>query len=248
MTTRTTTIGFAALLAMASLPAFAQSAPASDWTFTGNAGLYSDYRFRGISQTNKKPAFQGGFDIAHASGFYVGNWNSNIDSSFYGGSNLEMDFYGGFRGAVDVFSYDVGVLYYAYPGSDPKIDNTELYVGGGWGPLSMKYSYAVSDFFGLPDSDGSWYLDTKLTYPLSKELTLTARIGYQSLNGSAQVTEIDGSGPKDSITDWSIGVGYDLSGWILGASYVGTNRDLQGSVAGRNISGDTFVVSVGKSF
>ncbi|HSQ72278.1 MAG TPA: TorF family putative porin, partial [Rubrivivax sp.] len=118
MTTRTTTIGLVALLAMASLPAFAQSAPASDWTFSGNAGLYSDYRFRGISQTNKKPAFQGGFDVGHASGFYVGNWNSNIDSSFYGGSNLEMDFYGGFRGAVDVFSYDVGVLYYAYPGSD----------------------------------------------------------------------------------------------------------------------------------
>ena len=250
MTKRTTTIGFAALLAMASLPAFAQTAaPASDWAFTGNAGLFSDYRFRGISQTNKKPAFQGGFDLAHASGFYLGNWNSNIDSKFYGGSNLEMDFYGGFKGAVDAFSYDVGALYYYYPGSEnPKYDNTELYVAAGWGPLSMKYSYAVSDFFSLPDSDGSWYLDTKLTYPLSKELTLIGRVGYQSLKGGAKITELDGSGPKDSITDWSIGVNYDVSGWILGASYVGTNRDLQGSVAGRNISSDTFVVSVSKSF
>ena len=92
------------LLTLASLGAQAQTAAApaapeakSDWTFTGNAGVFSDYRFRGISQTNKKPAFQGGFDIGHASGFYVGNWNSNVDSSLYNGASLEMDFYGGYK-------------------------------------------------------------------------------------------------------------------------------------------------------
>ncbi|MDZ7591274.1 MAG: TorF family putative porin [Rubrivivax sp.] len=250
MTFRPITAGAAAVLALTSLPTFVPTAAAADWAFSGNAGLFSDYRFRGISQTHKKPAFQGGFDLAHASGFYVGNWNSNIDASFYGGSNLEMDFYGGFKGAVDAFSYDVGVLYYYYPGSDPKIDNTELYIGGGWGPLSVKYSYAVSDFFSLPESDGSWYLDTKLAYPLSKEMTLIARVGYQSLNGSAQITEIDGSGPKDSITDWALGVTYDMSGWLLGASYIGTNRDVANAVRdpNRNLSNDTFVVSVSKSF
>ena len=89
----------------------------SDWTITGNAGVFSDYRFRGISQTNKKPAFQGGFDIGHASGFYVGNWNSNIDSSFYNGANLEMDFYGGYKLPVGPVALDFGALYYYYPGS-----------------------------------------------------------------------------------------------------------------------------------
>ena len=88
------------LFALASLGAQAQTAAApaapaasapevkSDWTITGNAGIFSDYRFRGISQTDKKAAFQGGFDIGHASGFYVGNWNSNVDSSLYNGANL----------------------------------------------------------------------------------------------------------------------------------------------------------------
>ncbi|MCU0969398.1 MAG: TorF family putative porin [Rubrivivax sp.] len=241
---RITALGVAALLAATAMPSHAQ-----DWTFTGNAGLYSDYRFRGISQTNKYPAFQGGFDLAHASGFYLGNWNSNIDSSFFGGSNLEMDFYGGFRGSAGDFSYDLGLIYYYYPGSDPDIDNTELYVGMGWGPLALKYSYAVSDFFSLPDSDGSWYLDAKATFPLTKELSAFARVGYQSLEGGAQVVEIGGSGPNDSITDWAIGITYDLSGWMLGASYIGTNRDLENAARpGRNISGDTFVVSIGKSF
>ena len=237
----TTAVGTALL-------AGALTTPVQAFDISANVALVSDYRFRGISQTNKKPAFQGGCDLAHASGIYLGNWNSNIDSAFFAGSNLEMDFYGGYKGAFDAFSYDVGLLYYSYPGSSPKIDNTELYVGGGWGPVSVKYSYALSDFFGLPDSDGSWYLDTKLAYPLTKELTLIARVGYQSLKGGAKLTEIDGSGPKDSITDWTLGVSYDMAGWALGASYIGTNRSLQGSVAGRDISGDTFMVSVGKSF
>ena len=52
--------------------------PEPDWTFTGNVGLYSQYVFRGISQTNEKPAVQGGFDLGHKSGFYAGTWASNI--------------------------------------------------------------------------------------------------------------------------------------------------------------------------
>jgi len=59
-------------------PAAAAPAPEPDWTFTGNVGLYSQYVFRGISQTNEKPALQGGFDLGHKSGFYVGTWASNI--------------------------------------------------------------------------------------------------------------------------------------------------------------------------
>lgn len=241
----------AAALAAGGLATLAPAAHAADWEFSGNAGLFSDYRFRGISQTNKYPAFQGGFDLAHASGFYVGNWNSNIDSAFYNGANVEMDFYGGFRGEAGDFSYDAGVIYYYYPGSDTKIDNTELYIGGGWGPVALKYSHAVSDFFSLDDSSGSYYLDATVTYPLSDKLSLVGHVGYQSLKGGAKVTEIDGSGPHDSVTDWKLGVTYDLSGWALAASYIGTNRDLTGgtgAASNRNLSGDTFVVSVGKSF
>ena len=104
-----------------------RAAPKSDWTITGNAGVFSDYRFRGIIADRLKPAFQGGFDIAHASGFYVGNWNSNVDRDFYDGASLEMDFYGGYKRALGDFGLDVGVLYYYYPnsgaGGATSIDN-----------------------------------------------------------------------------------------------------------------------------
>ena len=69
-----------ALVSAFTAPAFAQeaAAPVSDHTLTGNVGLFSSYRFRGIDQTMGKPALQGGFDYSHASGIYVGNWNSVI--------------------------------------------------------------------------------------------------------------------------------------------------------------------------
>jgi uncharacterized protein (TIGR02001 family) len=255
----TTTLSFAALLALAAAPSFAQTELPYDWSFTANAGLFTDYRFRGISQTNKRPAFQGGFDFSHKSGFYVGNWNSNIDSALYTGANLEMDFYGGYKGSYQDFSYDAGILYYYYNGSGNtatypgsfKVDNTELYVSGGWGPVSLKYSYAVSDFFGAPDSKGAYYLDGTVNFPLTKELALVGHLGYQgNLKNAARLTEMDGS-VQNSITDWKLGVTYDLKGWSLGASYIDTNRSFTAGTAAadnREIANSTLVLSVSKSF
>lgn len=252
----TTALPFAvALLTLAAPASFAQTAATPEYTFTGNAGLFTDYRFRGVSQTVRQPAFQGGFDFSHKSGFYLGNWNSNVDSGFYNGANLEMDFYGGFKGSFDAFSYDVGALYYYYPGSGiagtTKIDNTELYIAGGWGPLSLKYSHAVSDFFGIPDTKGAYYVDGTVTFPLTKEISLVGHVGYQGgLKNGARITEFDGN-VRTSITDWKVGATYDLSGWILGASYIDTNRSFTGGTAvleNKDIANGTVVLSVTKSF
>src|SRR5262245_37949565 len=86
--------------AMAQTPA----APASDHTLTGNVGLFSQYIFRGLTQTDRKPALQGGFDYSHSSGFYAGTWASNISwlrdvapTYYSSGGSLEWDFYGGFK-------------------------------------------------------------------------------------------------------------------------------------------------------
>lgn len=238
-------------VALTSLAPFVQAEePASDWSISGNAGLFSDYRFRGISQTDKKPAFQGGFDIAHSSGFYIGNWNSNIDSRFFADSNLEMDVYGGFRNSLGDFGYDFGVLTYIYPGSKPKIDNTEIYLGVSYGPVSAKYYYAVSDFFGFDNSDGSGYLDVAGSYDIGGGFSLVGHVGYQKLKGSAKVTEIGASSTKDSVTDWKIGVNYTLpNDWTLGLAYIDTDRDLAGGGSpNRNISDSTAVLSLSASF
>lgn len=250
-------LAIAVLAACSTLPAFAQTAaapaaPASDWTITGNMGLFSDYRFRGISQTNKQPAIQGGFDVGHSSGFYIGNWNSNIYSTQYNGAPIEMDFYGGWKHSWDGFGLDVGAIYYYYPGSgttpagSSKIDNTELYVAGSYGPFSLKYSYPVSDFFSASDSKGSYYIDAGFNYDFGNNFGVNAHYGYQHLKGGAIVPEIDGQMP-DNISDWKIGGTYTVDTWVFGLSYIATNRNYS-SATGKNISDGTAVVSVSKTF
>ena len=88
----------------------AVSTAQAEVTVAANANVTTDYKFRGISQTQSGPAFQGGFDVAFGNGFYVGNWNSNI-SNLGTGAGLEMDFYGGYAGEVSGIGYDVGALY-----------------------------------------------------------------------------------------------------------------------------------------
>lgn len=114
----------------------AHAQAAAEWSVSGKGGLFSDDRFRGMTQTEYGPAFQGGFDIAHGSGVYLGNWNSNVEQRLYNGASLEMDFCGGCKGSAGAFGCDVGLIYDDYPDSGAagttKIDNTEIYVGASY--------------------------------------------------------------------------------------------------------------------
>lgn len=106
---------FAAGVCAQSTPPAAEPAKASepDYTLTGNIGIFSQYVFRGVSQTDEKPAVQGGFDWTHKNGFYLGTWGSNISWLSDGQPNvsapLEWDLYGGYRGSLPSdFGYDIG--------------------------------------------------------------------------------------------------------------------------------------------
>jgi len=158
--------------AVASPLAYAQAqAPTPEHTLTGNVTITTDYRFRGLSQTfgegffTPGPAIQGGIDYAHASGLYLGNWNSNISGNQYpNGSSVEMDFYGGWKHSWGDFGLDLGTIYYAYPGGTKlagvnaagsttytDVNNWEAYIGGSWKWFSAKYSYSFTDYFGLSE-------------------------------------------------------------------------------------------------
>jgi uncharacterized protein (TIGR02001 family) len=129
-----------------------------------NVGLVSDYRFRGVSQSNNGAAVQGGIDYAHSSGLYVGNWNSSVSSALYPNSaGLESNLYAGWK--KDVYrglTVDVGSYNYFFLGKDNSTDsrfNTqELYAGVGYGPVSVKYSQSLSNYFGINNSVGTTYM------------------------------------------------------------------------------------------
>ena len=267
---RTTLVACAIAIGSAAAPfgVSAQTAkPEPEFTFTGNANLFSDYRFRGFTQTDYRPAFQGGFDFAHKSGFYLGNWNSNVEQLLYNGASLEMDFYGGYKTTYGDFGIDVGVIYYYYPGTNkfsPGVDakNFEAYIGGSYGPASLKYFYSFTDFFGLNSNDlglpgnidtkGSQYLDLTVTFPFDGGWAVIAHAGWQKINNLKQFGPNVFGVQEDKYYDYKLGVTYDISGsgWIVGAAVVGTSEKNLFSVGDVSEGGGKTrgVISLSKTF
>ena len=245
----------------------AQTPAASPHTFSANVGLYSQYIFRGLTQTNADPAVQGGFDYSHASGFYAGTWASNIswltDSSSvtgYTSSSLEWDFYGGFRnsfGKDGDFGYDVGLLYYYYPGTrvpgSVSADTFEIYGLLSWKWLSAKLNVALSnDVFGVQNADGTYYLDLTANYPVpNTKLNLIAHYGIQHFTGSTAGVSNDDNASYD---DWKVGATYALPmDFTVGAYYTDTSMNAQQTAfytnsEGREVGKGTFTVFISKSF
>jgi len=251
----------------------AAAEPVSPHTFAYNIGLYSQYIFRGLTQTDGKPAIQGGVDYSHASGLYVGAWASNIswleDGAQYQGSSLELDIYGGYRGSFGEtgIGYDVGLLNYVYPGDKTaagraNVGFTDPYTLEAYGALSYKWlqakvSYGITDIFGVEDSDGSYYAELNANYPIGDTgFTINAHYGYQDYKGSvdgvtAASTGLPASNDKlYTYSDWKLGLTKSFSNGVnVGAFYSDTDAEDDGyTFLGENIGDSTFTAFVQKTF
>ncbi len=215
------TLVLASLLASTAVMAQTK-APEPDYTWSFNAGLITDYRYRGISQTRLDPAVQGGIDFAHKSGFYLGTWASSIQwiKDAGGSASAEIDIYGGYKATVGDLTYDIGVLTYQYPSNklNPSANTTEVYGALTMGVFTAKYSRSTGNLFGFGGSSGSGYLDLSASFDMGNGWSIAPHIGNQQVNGT-------GNG-KYSYTDYSLTLGKDMgNGVSLSAALVGTNAD-----------------------
>lgn len=255
----------AAQTAPAPAPA-AAAEPANPLSF--NIGAFTEYRYRGISQTRFKPAVQGGADYAFASGFYVGTWASNIKwikdagqiaGVGVGSSNIEWDLYGGYKGEIAKdFSYDVGVLEYYYPGNHygnipgaKNTNTTEIYGALTYGPATVKYSHALTTLFGTGGSKNSGYLEAAATFDLGNGFGITPHVGYQRVAGSNAGV----SNKVFSYTDYSLTGAKDFgNGIVVTLAVVGTStKSVPGSYAyaspdGKNLGRSGAVLGVKYTF
>ncbi len=246
------------LLVLSGLISAPLAAIAEDSPVTGNIGITTDYIFRGISQTQHKPAISGGFDYAHSSGLYVGTWMSNQGWVNAGGykanSSMEIDLYGGYRGAIsDDFGYDVGLITYYYPGDKVagavSPDTTEAYLSLSWKTVSLKYSNAVSDYFvgwgtlGTVKTKGSDYLELNASYDLGEGWGVLGHVGHQSIKHIS----------ASDYTDWKVGVTKDIGYGTVTLAYSDTDAD---PIAGaywwgtpaKDVSKGVLALSFSKSF
>jgi uncharacterized protein (TIGR02001 family) len=229
-----------------------------------NVGVHSQYVFRGLAQTNERPAIQGGADYTHSSGFYAGTWLSNVswfsDTNAGTSNSLEMDLYTGFKKSWDNgLAADVGYLRYQYPGSYPSLPagtvephTDEAYAAIGWKWATVKYSYAFSDLFGVEDSKGSDYLDLTVTVPLSDRLSVTAHAAHQGFTGASTAARLAGT-TNDALysyDDFRATLNYAFAqGWSALLTYTHTNaRDAGYTVLGKNLGDDQVVLGVARSF
>lgn len=212
----------AVTMAALALPVASQAAE-SGLGITGNFGFTSNYKYRGISQSADKVAAQGGFDVSHGSGLYLGTWTSNVaDWANFNGNGQEIDVYGGFKTELAGVGFDVGALQYYYPGSAintpagaiKKPDTLEYYVGLSYGPIAYKFSQTSDLFFGAPGSKNSTYQNINAKFPLSEKVSLSASYGEQKVKGTGNPT----------YNDYSVGVSYALpADFSVTLSYVGTS-------------------------
>ncbi|WP_081095395.1 TorF family putative porin [Erythrobacter donghaensis] len=243
-------------------------------TVSGSATLASDYRFRGVSQSDEGFAVQGGFTISHESGLYAGAWGSNLAGwGTFGGANMELDLYAGFKLPVGEGTLDAGLTWYMYPSGADTTDFAEFYakLGGTLGPvgLTATVAYAPSQEalgnafpVGLPadpgDKEDNLYLAGDATYGIPDvPVTLKAHIGYSDGNPGLGPNGTSVA-PTGTYFDWLLGIDVvPISGLTLSAAYVDTDiseseadliRPNFATLDGDSISDATVVFSITASF
>lgn len=263
-----------AIAPIATAEAMGQEEDSSPITISGAATLTSDYRFRGVSQSDEGMAVQGGITISHDSGFYVGAWGSNLAGwGTFGGANMELDLIAGFKLPVGEGTLDAGLTWYMYPSGASNTDFAELYakLSGTVGPVGLTATVAyapsqealgnwdpVGPTVDPGDKEDNLYLAGDATYGIPDvPVTLKAHIGYSDGNPGLGPNGTSVA-PTGTYFDWSVGADVvPISGLTLSVAYVDTDiseaeanliRPNFATLDGDSISDATVVFSITASF
>ncbi|ENX31875.1 hypothetical protein F889_03765 [Acinetobacter colistiniresistens] len=202
-------------------------------SFSGTAALTTDYRYRGITQTETDPAVQGGFTLTHSSGLYAGVWGSNVNFGTPD-PHLELDPYVGYATELPLAgkpTLDVGLWYYGYP-SASDLNWLELYAKLGFKNVlasgdSLLGSLNYTNDFAGSDENG-WYVNATYNVPFADTgFGGVASLGYTKVDLDKAFGQNDA---KDHYVDWKAGVTYNVksvAGLTAELAAIGTNIDAQ---------------------
>ncbi len=226
---------------------------------SGNVSLTTDYRFRGISQTDTQLAVQGGFDVGFDSGFYVGVWGSNVDFGAGAAPDLELDYYAGFSGSIsEDVGFDVGYIYYDYPGSgsvsfapfsSEKFDYEEVYASVSFKDLTVGAAYSDDYWLGSGDF---YYVYGDYSFALPMDVSLDLHYGYNAFDNASGDSDAEDaskaflSGDEDSYSDYSITLTKAVAGVDVSLAWVDTSLS-KSDVFGTNWADSTVVFAISKS-
>jgi uncharacterized protein (TIGR02001 family) len=196
----------AAAVLAACCPLAAQAQETID--LSANAGVVSDYRYRGISLSDRDIAVQGGVDL-EAGPFFAGAWASTIAE--YEGADAEIDIYGGLQGSFGETTVRGGAYAYLYPGGQ-GVNYVELIAGAerSFGLVTVGIEAALA-----PRQDNvsraNHYAGLSASLDAGEGWGLIARGGYED-------------GFYDHKWDWELGASYTSGPLTASLAYVDTNN------------------------
>lgn len=242
-------VATAAMLGWASLSHAAEplvELPAGD-KIVGNVAFTTQYYFRGLRQTDEGvPAVQGGLEYNHSSGIYAGVWGSNVSEDVIGpDAGIEVDFSAGYRGAVGTaFTYDLGLIYYYYPGYDGALDadwiDGKVAVGYDFGVAQTALTAFVTPEYQYESGFGT-YISADVTIPIGKSFSVFLHGGRQWIDDEARYGFPD-------YWDYSIGLGVNAVGLDWKLALIGTDLDENDTPAGSGAHREALVFTVSKAF
>lgn len=198
--------------------AFADGAEASKSHWSGSVSLTSDYRFRGISQTDRNTALQGEIQYNGSQGLYAGAWASTVD--LFDANGSEVDVYAGYEHSLsEETSAGVEIVYYTYPNADISNMNYVELIGKlshqiGKVGLSIEVAYAP-DYLGQSALAYSGGFDAKLldsVYLFNEGISASGHFGHQSYDGNI-----------DDYNFYDIGISAAAGMFALDVRYTGTD-------------------------
>lgn len=224
----------------------------SGLSFSANVAFATEYRFRGVNLSDGEFAIQGGFDVSHSSGLYVGTWASNLDEQTVGYGSTELDLYGGWSGDLsDGVAADIGVIYYLYPDAPGIAGNTdyiEFYGSLSFSLASVSVTPGIAyapDQSSLGSTDNLYlYTDVSVGIP-DTPITLNGHLGYT--DGFLTFTN------DSEAFDWSVSADYALNDtFTISAAYIGVEGDAANDLIQPDgdlvFTGDAFVATLSASF
>lgn len=237
-------VAVAGLLACTA-PAHAQQKVESlGLTITTQLTLATDYLFRGVSQTQTGPAIQGSLDIEHDTGLYVAGFASNVDFAAPADANIELDGLFGYRREIFGIKFDLGAIYYAYPGASDQpftLNYWEFALKASYeiGPATVLAAAYYSPDFQL-ESGTAFYTEGGVDLKLPFEFVLSGRAGYQTVDKNNRFGLPD-------FWNWSIAVSREIYGFTLAVGYYDTDISKR-ECGGSNICSPRALASISRKF
>jgi uncharacterized protein (TIGR02001 family) len=188
---------------------------------TYGATAASNYIFRGVSQTENRPAIFGAARLTYDQ-FYAGIGAENVD--FHNGTNAEYDLSAGWAPVVRAFRFDFGVIRYGYidEPAHTHIDTVEYKaaVSHDFGPVTVGgVVYDTANFFGSGHNGA--YFAARGTYRFTQQLSISGALGRQTVNQGTDHTT------------WNAGLDYSVTKNIaLDLRYYDTNTHSLGDTYG----------------